>query len=246
MTREQRLTEVFVEITHSLVDEFDVVDVLQTLVDSTVELLNVDAAALMLSDQRGELRGMASSSEQARLLDLVEIQSNDGPCIDSFHSGEQVLNVQTAVAEQRWPIFTPAAVAAGFGQTHALPLRLRGQVIGALNLLTTDVRDLTDQDVIVGQALCDIATVCILQDRAVHEHEVVAEQLQGALNTRILIEQATGVLAERTTVSTADAFAAMRAYARRNNLTLRTVADSVIDGTMGDLTLASNVLQAKD
>lgn len=235
MSRERRLTEVFVEITNSLVDDFDVVELLQTVVDAAVELLDIDAAALLLSDQRGDLRGIAASDEPARLLDLIELEADDGPCIDSFRNGEQVTNVSPEDADRRWPRYMPAARSFGYVQAHALPLRLRGNIIGAMNLLSAQGRDLAPDDVIVGQALCDSATICILQDRAAHAQEVIAEQLQGALNSRILVEQAKGMLAERSSIDTEAAFRAMRQHARGTNQPLRAVAQGVIDGAILDL-----------
>lgn len=235
MDRLKRVAQVFVELADTLVEEFDVVDLLQVLAERAVELLAADASGLMLADQRGELRLMAFTMERARLLELFELQIREGPCQDAYRSGLAITNVDLAEAASRWPIFTPAAREAGFSSTHALPMRLRGNVIGVLNLFSERGRVLDDDDVAVGQAMADVATIGLLQERTVREQTVLSEQLQTALHSRVLIEQAKGVLAARAGISVDEAFNMMRLHARRNRSTLTAVASAVIQQTL-DLT----------
>jgi GAF domain-containing protein len=194
MTSEQRLGRVFVELADTLVDDFDVIDLLHLLCDRSVELLQADAAGLILADHHGRLQVMASTTEEARVLELFVLQNAEGPCLDCFGTGQQLVNIDLDEVEERWPQFHAASVHAGYRSTHALPMRLRGRVIGALNLFCQVQTRLSQEDVDLGQALCDVATVGLLQERAIREGEVLAEQLQSALNSRIVIEQAKGVL----------------------------------------------------
>ncbi len=200
-TREQRLAQVFVELADTLVAQFDVIDFMHNLVDRSVELLGVDAAGLMLSDQRGRLRVVASSTESARLAEIFELQNSEGPCLDCFHSGQQVVNLDKDQMRSRWPRFAAQTIELGFQAAHALPMRLREDVIGAVNLFSTTGAVLSADDVAVGQAMTDVATIGLLQERVGRQKDVLAEQLQSALHSRILIEQAKGVLAERSRIS---------------------------------------------
>jgi transcriptional regulator with GAF, ATPase, and Fis domain len=232
MTREQRLGRVFVELADSLVDDFDVIDLLHVLCDRSVELLQADAAGLILADHRGVLHVMASTTEEARLLELFVLQNDEGPCLDCFTTGQQVANVDLDEFSQRWPRFYAAASAAGYRSTHALPLRLRGQTIGAINLFCERRSALSQEDVDLGQALCDIATVALLHERAMRSSEILAEQLQGALNSRVVIEQAKGVLSARADIPLEAAYSLMREYARRSHQRLSAVATDVTKGTI--------------
>jgi GAF domain-containing protein len=226
--REQRLAEVFVELADTLVDEFDVVDLLQTLTERCVELVDSDAAGLMLDDQRGNLRLIAHTHESARLLELFELQQQEGPCLDCFATGQAIANIDLATATDRWPIFTLAAREVGFGTSHAVPLRLRRQVIGALNLFTTGRRSLSDDHLAIAQGLADIATIGLLHERAVRDQVVLAEQLQTALHSRIVIEQAKGVLSAQGGSSVGEAFRRMRSHARRTGAPLTAVAEAIV------------------
>ena len=228
-----RLAEVFVELADTLVADFDTVDFFQMLTERSIELLGADAAGLMLADERGGLVLMASTLERMRLLELFELQVEEGPCQDCFTSGQPVTNVQLAEARSRWPRFSAAAVEAGFGATHALPLRLRGHVIGALNRFTDEWREFSDQDEKVGQAMADIATIGLLHERNLHEKTALSEQLQTALHSRVLLEQAKGMLAARAGISVDEAFTRMRRHARGRGLPLTDVAGRVIAGTLG-------------
>ncbi|TCC01935.1 GAF and ANTAR domain-containing protein [Kribbella soli] len=244
MSREQRLASVFVELADTLVAGFDVIDFLHTLTERSVEILQADAAGLILVDPHEQLHVLASTTDQARLLELFELQNSEGPCLDCFTTGHPVVNIDLAEVQARWPRFQAATTAAGYRSVHALPLRLRGQVIGAMNLFCQDRSSLSDDDIAVGQALADVATIGLLQERTVRHGEIVAEQLQGALNSRVLIEQAKGVLAERAGLGVDAAFAALRAYARRNGRHLSEVAAAVIDGSL-DLTMSPSNQQSR-
>ena len=239
MDRERRLVETFVALADTLVDDFDVVELLQTLVESSVDLLTADAAGLLLADQRGGLQVMASSSEQTRLLELFQLQNNEGPCLDCYRTGTQVLVDDLTTATDRWPIFVPEARRQGFASVHALPLRLRSETIGAVNLFHARTQALSEEDLRTGQALAAVATIGILQARAIQHRETLSEQLQSALNTRVIIEQAKGVLAERGSLDMDDSFAKLRGYARNNNVRLAEVARGVVEGTLDIASLLS-------
>jgi transcriptional regulator with GAF, ATPase, and Fis domain len=232
MSRELRLAQVFVELADTLVAEFDVIDFLHTLADRSVELLGADASGLMLADQRGNLRLIASSVESARLLEVFELQTSEGPCLDCFRAGEQLVNLDDAVMQARWPSFWAETRKLGFRSAHALPLRLRDDVIGAINLFGRTAAPLSVDDVAVGQAMADVATIGLLQERSVRQKEVLAEQLQTTLVSRVLIEQAKGVLAERAQISVGTAFTLMRSHARERGRTLSRVASDVVNGSL--------------
>ncbi len=231
---EQRLAQVFVELADTLVDDFDVLEFLSMLVERCVELLDVTAAGVVLSNQKGGLRMAAASSEQARLVELFALQADDGPCPDCVRTGSPVSSADLATEDARWPRFAPAARAAGFQATHAVPMRLRRTVIGALNLLNTHPNGVGEASVQLGQALADVATIGMLQQRAIHDGAILAEQLHTALNSRVVIEQAKGVLSAHGGMDMHEAFTALRGYARSHNLRLSDLARSIAEGT-GDL-----------
>jgi GAF domain-containing protein len=232
MPSEAMLAATLVRLADTLVADFDVVELLTVLTDKCVEVLDVGAAGLMLAAPDGQLRVVASSSEAMRLLELFELQAEEGPCLDAFRSGNAVVNHDLEASDQRWPQFAPEARQAGFLAVHALPMRLRGQVIGALNLFTVEPAGLQPADIDAAQAMADVATIAVLQHRAVTEAWVINQQLNHALNSRIVIEQAKGMLAERLGLDMPRAFATLRHHARSNNLALVAVAESVIDGSL--------------
>jgi transcriptional regulator with GAF, ATPase, and Fis domain len=227
----QLLSETFVELTDTMVAGFDVIDFLHVLTDRSVQLLDVSAAGLLLADPRGELRVVAASSEAARLLELFQLQNDQGPCLDCFRSGRPVTAADLAAEAARWPRFAPAARKAGFGAVQALPMRLREQVIGALNLFRGSPGTFDPADVRVGQALADVATISLLQERNMRHSDTLNEQLQTALNSRVVIEQAKGKLAERLGLDMGQAFNLLRDYARARNLRLSALAQAFIDGS---------------
>jgi hypothetical protein len=229
--RERRVADTFVELADTLVDEFDVIDFLYVLTTRCVELLGVSAAGVLLADPRGHLQAAASSGEEARLVELFEVQHDEGPCLDCYRSGEPVVNADLGEASTLWPRFATQARAAGFVVTHALPLRLRRTVIGALNLFADTHAPLAPDERTLGQAMADAATIGILQHRAVQDGSQVSARLQEALNSRILIEQAKGVLAERHGIHIDEALSMLRNYAHTHDQLLSNVAHVVVEGT---------------
>ena len=231
-SREAWLASTLVELADTLVDEFDMVDFLTLLACRCVELFGAVEAGLMLADPAGNLRYMASSSERAKILELFELQNEEGPCLDCFRTGEQVVNQRLNDPSGRWPRFSVKAEAAGFVSAHALPLRVRGTVIGAINLFHAEDRKLDANDVLLGQAMADIATIGILHSRTLSQATVLAEQLQEALKSRIALEQAKGRLAERSGIDLDEAFSLLRGYSRRHNRGLTSVAAAFLAGEL--------------
>jgi transcriptional regulator with GAF, ATPase, and Fis domain len=232
MPREALLARTFVELADTLVDDFDVVELLTLLAHRCVEMLDVSAAGLMLVAPEGDLRVVASSSEEMRLVELFELQSQDGPCPDCYRTGEPALHEDLGGEDQPWARFGPVALAAGFRSVQALPMRLRGVTIGALNLFRTEKGRLDEPDVVAAQALADVATIAILQHRAAIEAHLLVDQLNNALNSRVVIEQAKGIVAQRVGFDMGAAFSWLRNHARSHNLRLVDVAQSIIDGTL--------------
>ena len=227
--RERRVASAFVGLADTLVDDYDVIDVLDRLVGYSVSLLSAEAAGIMLVDPHGKLRVVASTSEESDWMELLQVQADQGPCVDCVRTGEPVTVTDLAAAAERWPRFIAILAGRGpFHSVHALPLRLRGQAIGGMNLFHTRPGPLPEADLRLGQALADIATIGILQERAIRRGEVVTEQLQTALNSRIVIEQAKGVLAQGGGLGMDVAFDRLRRYARHHNLRLSEVASQVV------------------
>jgi transcriptional regulator with GAF, ATPase, and Fis domain len=221
-----------VKVADTLVADFDIIDFLDTLAQYGVDLLGVTASGILLADQTGTLNLVAASTEPARILELSQLENAEGPCLDAYSELTAVTCPDLAAAGDRWPTFTSAALAAGFAAVHAVPMRLREQAIGAFNLFSAEPGALDAETTELGQALADVATIGILHERAFRRHEVVTEQLQVALNSRIVIEQAKGVLAERLHLGIDDAFARLRGYARERNLKLAEVARAVSAGEL--------------
>jgi GAF domain-containing protein len=229
--RERLLTETFVALADTLVDDYDIADLLDRLVTASVELTLSTAAGLLLVDQQDRLAVVASSSEETRLLELFQIQNDEGPCLDCVRGGVQVTSQSLADDHDRWPLFAPRAAELDIRSVTAVPLRLRDETIGGLNLFQSgDMPPLSADDRRLAQALADVATIGILQQRVVHRRSLLAEQLQQALTSRIAIEQAKGVLAERHELSMDLAFSSLRDYARNNNLRLSELAAAVVRG----------------
>jgi GAF domain-containing protein len=230
--REEWLARTFVELADTLVANFDVIELMSTLVDRCSELLEGSEVGLALADSRGQLRVLASTTERMRVLELIEIQNDEGPCRDCFRAGDRVVNQRLDEAEGRWPRFGAEARSAGFQMVHALPLRLRNETIGAMNIFNANLVALSPEEVNIAQALADVATIGILQERAVRHGVELAGQLQQALNSRIVVEQAKGVVAERLQVGMDEAFDLMRGYARGERRRLSEIAGSLIAGTL--------------
>jgi len=232
MTREADVVRSLVEMADTLVDDYDVVDLLTGLAGRCVSLLGVSAAGVMLASPSGSLGLVASSSEAMRLLELFELQAQEGPCLDAFRTGERIEHEILVAGSGPWPSFTAAALRAGFRSAFAMPLRWRDVTLGALNLLSVSQEPMADADSIVARAFADLAALSIVQHRASAEARRLNDQLSGALTSRIVIEQAKGVLSERAGVDLAEAFSRLRSYARSNNLRLTDVAQAAIEGAL--------------
>jgi GAF domain-containing protein len=228
------LSDTFVDLADTMIADFDVIDFLQLLTDRSVALLAASAAGVVLADPRGELRVAAASSEAAGVVELFQIQNDQGPCLDCFRTGKPVTAADLTGPDQPWPRFAAAAAEAGFRSVEALPMRLRDQVIGALNLFRAGPGPLSPADLRIGQALADVATIGLLQERNVQRSDTLAEQLQAALNSRVIIEQAKGKLAERLSVDMDRAFALLREYSRSSNQRLTDVARNFVDSATPD------------
>ena len=216
-TREELIADTFVELADTLVAELDKIDFLHTMIERVVALLDADAGGIMLANQRGGLEVLAASSHEVRLVELFEVQPLEGPGLEAFRSGQEVTKVDVADMRAAWPTFSPRLAEAGYSSAQAVPMRLRQEVIGALNVFRVAPGALSAADMKLARALADVATVGLLQERTIRSRDLLAEQLQGALNSRVLIEQAKGVLAERTGLEVDQAFTVMRTHARRSS-----------------------------
>ena len=224
-----RLADVFVETADTLVDDFDLVDFLDHLTDHAAAVSGADAVGLVLADAHGALQFMAASNDAGKALELFQLQASEGPCLDAFRTKQAVVNADLGHASDVWPTFAPQARAAGFVSVHAFPMRLREDVIGALNLFARSAVMFADDEVRVVQSLADIATIAILQERSIAHAEVLTAQLQGALNSRIVIEQAKGALSRMEGVSVDEAFVLLRESARSSRTRLVDVARTILD-----------------
>ncbi|WP_326965318.1 GAF and ANTAR domain-containing protein [Arthrobacter sp. PL16] len=231
-TRASRVSAAFVKIADTLVDDYDVLDLLHTLVEETVDLLDATAAGLMLAGPDGILQVLASTSEESHLIEVLQQESGEGPCVECYVTGVPVTIRDIAGTGDRWPKFKNEAATQGYQSVHAFPLRVRGKTIGAMNLFRTDTGELNGEDIAIGQALADVATISILQERTIKESATVNDQLQRALNSRILIEQAKGMIAHILDVSTDEAFQRLRAHARSHQTSLTDTAQAVLDRTL--------------
>ncbi|MEV0275186.1 GAF and ANTAR domain-containing protein [Streptomyces sp. NPDC050610] len=236
MSRQQQVSEVFVELADTLVDEFDIIDFLQKLSARCVDLLDVAAAGILLADPHGTLQTIAASDEHTRLLELFALQHDQGPCVECYTRGAARINIDLASPTDtaNWTPFAARARETGFATTHAFPLRLRQRVVGAMNLFHTDRVLLGEDDTALAQALADIATIGILQQRTLERSQTERTQLQAALTSRIVIEQAKGILAERWDTSPDRAFTAIRSYARGHGEQISMLAGQIIAGDTPD------------
>jgi GAF domain-containing protein len=229
MAREDRLVETLVTLADTLVDQYDIIDFLQTLAERCVDLVDVSAAGIMLADPQRELRHAACSNEQ---MELFELQVEEGPCFDAYRTQAPVVCDSLEEAARRWPEFTRNADESGFAAFSAVPMRLRDKVVGALNLFSADAHALGEDDIKVVQAMADIATIGILQERSIRDAHAFSTQLELALESRVVIEQAKGIVAERNRISVDDAFDRVRRFARAHNRLLSETARQLIDGSL--------------
>ncbi|WJV47196.1 GAF and ANTAR domain-containing protein [Streptomyces flavofungini] len=234
LPHEEQLAAAFVELTDTLVQGFDVINFLHTLAEHCVALLDVTACGVLLATPQGRLVDASASDERTRLLEVASIEWDEGPCRDCYITRREVPDapLNTAAARRRWPRFTPRAVDLGFTSVVACPLRLHDQVIGALNLFRDQPGPLGPTQLGLAQALADTATIGVLQQRAVSEQMTVNAQLQRALDSRIIIEQAKGYLAHRLDTSVEDSFTRMRRFARTHQMRLTEVARQVLLGAV--------------
>jgi GAF domain-containing protein len=226
--RERPITDAFVAIANSLVDGFDVVELLSGLTTDCARLLDIASAGLLLADNQGVLHVMAASSEATRNLELYQLQRDQGPCLDCYRGGVALSVVNLSQEVLRWPHFVAAATAAGFASVHAVPMRLRDKMLGALGLFGTHVGPLTEADLRLAQALADVASIAIVADKVASDNALITQQLQTALTSRVVLEQAKGLLAQLGTLDMDEAFAALRRYARDHNTRLSLVAQVVV------------------
>ncbi len=225
-----RLTDVFVDVADTLVDDFDLIDFLHTLTLHAAAVSGADSVGLVLTDHHDQLRLIAASNESGEMLELLQLQNAEGPCLDCFRTGRAVVNADLASARDRWPTFAPRALESGFSSVHAFPMRLRTTVIGALNLFGKTATIYEPDDVKVVQSLADVATIALLQERSLTRAEALTEQLQGALNSRVVIEQAKGALAQREGITISAAFELLRARARSSQQSVSEVAQRLLGG----------------
>jgi transcriptional regulator with GAF, ATPase, and Fis domain len=238
--RQISLAQRFVDLADTLVDDYDVVEVLDGLMGTCLELLEVDQAGLLLNDGQGNLQRVASSSEEARLLELLQVQTREGPCFEAVQTGQTIIVEDIALSRDRWPAFADRAAADGFNSVYAFPMRLRSATIGGLNLFGSQRAALDEESRVIAKALADIATIGILQQRSIHRTSLLAENLQRALNTRVVVEQAKGILSERGNMPMGETFDLLRSYARSHNLKLSVLAHSVVyPPHLADAVLAS-------
>jgi GAF domain-containing protein len=239
MIATERVLNAFVEVADTLVDDFDLIDFLHNLADHTAAVSGVSSVGLLLGDENQPLHYMAASTAGAKNLELFQIQSAEGPCLDCVKTRQAVIVPDLEGATDRWPVFVPRALQAGIRSVHAFPLRLRDRVIGALNVFGEETLPLDENDVLVIQALADIATIAIIQERALSAAETLTEQLQGALNSRIIIEQAKGVVAQSRRLEMDRAFALLRSHAREHHVRLTDLAHGVVTGSIDPGTLGA-------
>ncbi len=232
MNREKLLVETFVGLADTLVDAYDVIDFMETLAERAVELLDVSAAGIMLADAEGNLRHVACSSEQMRLVEFFELQVEEGPCFDAFRDQVAIQSDSSEDADARWPRFAPHARDNGYLTVSAVPMRLRSEVIGALNLFSSEAAALSEDEINIAQAMADIATIGILHERVVRDTRDLSTQLEFALDSRIAIEQAKGIVAEHAHISVDKAFELIRTFTRDHNRLLSETARQIIDGTI--------------
>lgn len=229
----ERLADVFVEVADTLVADFDLIEFLHLVARHAADISGGAAAGLVLSDHVGNLHHVGASSEDARTLELYQVQNAEGPCLDAFRYRRPVVVLDLAEEVERWPMFAPHAIAAGMSSVFAFPMRLRDRVIGALNVFQTERQEIREAEVRLLQALADVATISLIQERAVSRAEVLTEQLQVALNSRIVIEQAKGAVARTFSVSVDEAFEMLRGHARTSRRRLTDVAHEVVTSPSG-------------
>jgi len=232
MPNDALLIRTLVELADNLVDDFDVVDLLTLLSDRCVAALDVASAGVMLATPAGTLQVVASSSDAMRILELFQLQTDEGPCVEAYRTGTPIVNLDLSELDGRWPRFTPRALAAGFRSVHSLPMRLHGHTIGAMNMFRTGQGSLSEPDVVAAQAFADVATIAIVQHRSTLDAQALNNQLNLALNSRVIIEQAKGSISQAAGVDMDEAFQLLRNHARNHNLRLTKLASDIATRTV--------------
>jgi GAF domain-containing protein len=230
--RAEKIFDVFATLADSLVAGYEVLDILQTLVDACHDTLDVDSAGILLANSSGGLEVVASTSEANALIETMQLDADAGPCVDSFRSRSVVSLPDVERSPDKWNKFAATALSVGIHSVYAIPLRLRETTIGTLNLMRTERGELNQHDIRAAQAFADVATIGILQERTLRDASVVRDQLQHALNSRVVIEQAKGVVAETANISVEEAFTVIRNLARSKQLALRSVAEQLVAGEL--------------
>lgn len=229
VSRERKVSELYVRLSDTLVSGYDVSEFLQMLVEGCKDVLEVDVVGVLLEKRDGELSVSAASDEEMRTLEALELQTRGGPCFDAYTQQQQVVVEDLEACRDRWPQFVEKALDLGFRCGHAFPLRRREDTLGALDMYKEAPAPFTEDDVHLAQSLADIATIAIVNQRTVRDAEILAEQLQTALHSRVLIEQAKGVLAGREGISPEEAFDRIRRHCRNSHETMRDVSRQVVD-----------------
>ena len=232
MTREEQIIATFVELADTMLEDFDIVEFLHRLLERAVELLSCAEAGLLLANAEGALQVMASSSQRSEALELLQSESGRGPCVESYLGSQTVFSEDLEMDRKRWPVFAEAALGSGIGSVHSIPMRVQGETIGTFNLFRSKVGRIGPHDLPLGQGLADISAVAILQERATRERRGIVQQLEHALGSRVLIEQAKGILAERAHASIDAAFLGIRAYSRSHNRRLIEVAGDIVENRL--------------
>jgi transcriptional regulator with GAF, ATPase, and Fis domain len=238
--REQAIAKAFVSLADTMVNGFDVVEMLNNLTTGCARLLDVESAGLLLADGQNVLHVVAASSEQTRTLELYQLQREQGPCLDCFNSGSSVSVADLSNEDERWPQFVPVARQAGFASVHAIPMRVREHVLGTLGLFGVNVGALNDDDLELGQALAHVASVVVVAGSAITDGKLVVEQLQNALDSRVVIEQAKGILAQQSRLDMDDAYTQLRRYARDHNELLTMVAKRLVSRELSPQTILAS------
>jgi transcriptional regulator with GAF, ATPase, and Fis domain len=241
-TREELLVRAFVTLADSMVTDYDLIDLLQTLVDQATELFDAEASGIIMGPDVDHLDVVVSTSEKSRLVGLMQLSAGEGPCVEAVTTGNVVSVANTAEITDRWPKFAAEALDAGYVSVHAIPMRLRGQIIGSLNLFRNHEGALNKADAIAAQAMADVATITVLQERTVRDGSIVNVQLQRALDSRIIIEQAKGVIAQSQGIDMQAAFDLIRRESRRRSVALTAIATQIVEGRA----MIASAKQAKD
>lgn len=238
--RNPEFVQILGEITHSLVGDFDLFGLLQQVTVHGARILGVDAVGLMLTGPRGDLVTAAASNEKARVLELFQIQIDEGPCLDCVQSGRNISYPDVTNASDRWPRFVPRALDAGFVAVHAIPMRPSDSVVGGMNIFDSKKGSLREQSVLIARTLTDMATIALLQERAIRDGEMVAEQLRVVLNARLAVEQAKGIIAEQLQMDVTDAYEIMQAYSRHRTVKMTDLAVALVSGDLSAVVLTSD------